>query len=107
MKRTYQDGNKGPELVGEVISRLFTARGWGRVSERQRLEQAWAAACGEELARLTRVNGIRRGVLDIDVANPMLLHELAGFHKRRLLEALKKEMPGMPMKDIRFRTAKL
>lgn len=107
MKRTYQDGNKGPELVGEVISRLFTARGWGRLTERQRLEQTWAAVCGAEIAPQTRISGIRRGVLEIDVANPMLLHELAGFHKRRLLEALKKQIPGMPLKDIRFRTAKM
>jgi len=107
MKRTYQDGNKGPELVGEVISRLFTARGWGRLTERQRLEQTWTAICGEAIAPHTRVNGIRRGILEVDVANAMLMHELAGFHKRRLLGLLKQQLPGIPLKDIRFRSVKM
>ena len=35
---------KGPESLGEILSRLFTARGWGRRQDRLRLEEAWAAA---------------------------------------------------------------
>ena len=28
---------QGPELVGEILSRLFAARGWGRRQDRLRL----------------------------------------------------------------------
>jgi predicted nucleic acid-binding Zn ribbon protein len=102
-----ENKSRGPELVGDVLGRLFTARGWGRQSERQRLEDAWAQAVGESGAKQTRVSGVRRGVLEIDVANGMLMQELAGFHKRRLLNSLKEQLPGMPLKDIRFRSGKI
>ena len=43
---------KGPEPLGEILSRLFTANGWGRKQDRLRLEQAWAEAVGPEFAPL-------------------------------------------------------
>ena len=59
------DGNKGPENLADVLARLFTARGWGRRSERVRLEAAWAEAVGPEYLPETRVGGLRRGVLEV------------------------------------------
>src|SRR5260370_29599649 len=77
------DVEKGPELIGEVLSRLFLARGWGRKQERLRLEQAWAEAVGSEGAKQTCVHGLRRGVLEVIVGNAVLLQELAHYQKRR------------------------
>jgi predicted nucleic acid-binding Zn ribbon protein len=94
---------KGPELLSEVLSRLFTARGWGRRQDRLRLEQAWAEAVGAERAGQTRVTALRRGVLEVVVGNGVLLQELAHFHKRRLLEQLRGRLPGVSVTDLRFR----
>jgi predicted nucleic acid-binding Zn ribbon protein len=94
---------KGPELLGEILSRLFAARGWGRRQGRLHLERAWAEAVGPEHAQHTRVAGLRRGVLEIEVANSALLQELAHFHKRRLLEQLRPRLPGVTVNDLRFR----
>jgi hypothetical protein len=97
--------DQGPELLGEILSRLFTARGWGRRQDRLRLEQAWAesiAACGLAPGE-TRVNGLRRGVLEVLVDNAVLLQELAHFHKRRLLEQLRGKLAGTTINDLRFR----
>ena len=57
--------DQGPERLKEILSRLFTARGWGRKQERLRLEQAWADAMTicDLAPNQTRVNGMRRGVL--------------------------------------------
>ena len=87
---------KGPERVGEILSRLFTARGWGRRQERLRLEEAWAHAVGVNTARHTRVGKLRRGVLEVLVDNGVLLQELAHFQKRRLLEQLRACLPDVP-----------
>jgi predicted nucleic acid-binding Zn ribbon protein len=95
--------HKGPEAIGEILSRLFTARGWGRRQERLRLEQAWTEAAGPEQASQTRVAGLRRGVLEVTVGNAVLLQELAHYHKRGLLEHLRRLLPGTPLKDLRFR----
>jgi predicted nucleic acid-binding Zn ribbon protein len=94
---------RGPESIAEVLSRLFTARGWGRRQDRLRLEQAWAEVAGKEVARQTRPGAMRRGILEIEVGNAALLQELAGFHKRHLLEGLKQILTGVPLKDLRFR----
>ena len=94
---------RGPEPLGEILSRLFTARGWGRRQERLRLEDAWAEAVGPEHARQTRVAGLRRGVLEVEVANAVLLQELVHYHKRRLLEQLRGRLPEVTLTDLRFR----
>ncbi len=94
---------RGPEPIAEILSRLFTARGWGRRQDRLRLEQAWAEVAGPEFARHSRVGAIRRGVLEVEVGSAALLQELVGFHKRRLLDELKTKLPGMALKDLRFR----
>jgi predicted nucleic acid-binding Zn ribbon protein len=99
------DGPKGPESLSEILSRLFTARGWGRRQGRLHLERAWeesAAACGVAAGQ-TRVAGLRRGVLEVVVANSVLLQELAHYHKRKLLEALRGRLAGTTLTDLRFR----
>jgi predicted nucleic acid-binding Zn ribbon protein len=94
---------RGPERLGEILSRLFAARGWGRRQGRLHLEKVWAQAVGPEVAAHTRPASLRRGVLEVIVDNAVLLQELAHFHKRRLLEQLRRQLPGTPLIDLRFR----
>ena len=110
--RRHQPG-KGPENLGEILSRLFTARGWGRRQGRLHLERAWADVMrevlpgGADLAGQTRVGALRRRVLEVEVGNAVLLQELSHFHKRRLLEALRRRLPDTPLTDLRFRAGTL
>jgi predicted nucleic acid-binding Zn ribbon protein len=94
---------KGPELLGEILSRLFVARGWGRRQAQLHLENAWAEAVGPEAAKQTCVAGLRRGVLEVTVSNGVLLQELAHYQKRQLLEQLRRRLPGTTLTDLRFR----
>ncbi len=95
---------KGPEPIGEILSRLFAARGWGRKQERVRLERAWAEAAGPEYVPQTRVASIRQNVLEIEVRGSVVLQELSQFHKRRLLAKLRELLTGVKITDLRFRT---
>jgi predicted nucleic acid-binding Zn ribbon protein len=92
-----------PERVGEILSRLFAARGWGRQQDRLRLEEAWAETLGTAQAGYTRVAGLRKGILEIIVDNPVLLQELAHYQKRRLLEQIRGRLPDVCIHDLRFR----
>ena len=94
---------KGPEPLSEVLSRLFTARGWGRQQDRLRLERLWAEAVGAEYAKLTRVAGFRRHVLEVEVKGAVPLQELSQFHKRKLLAKLRTALAGVTIADLRFR----
>ena len=98
---------RGPEPLGEILSRLFTARGWGRRQAQLHLEQAWNDAAGPDVAAQTRVSALRRGVLEVVVGNAVLLQELAHYHKRRLLEQLRGRLKGTPLTDLRFRAGVL
>ena len=95
--------DKGPEGLREILSRLFTARGWGRRQDRLHLERAWNETVGPEFAPQTRVGNLRRGVLEILVGNAVLLQELTQYHRRRLLEQLRRRLPNTPITDLPFR----
>jgi hypothetical protein len=102
-KRKDAKAPSGPESIGEILSRVFALRGWGRRQERMRLEAAWVDAIGPKLIERTRVGSLRRGALEIIVDNAVLLQELAHFQKRRLLERLRASLPGVTLTELRFR----
>ncbi len=103
MKRTRAEREAGPELIGNVVTRLFAARGWGRRQGQLHLEQAWEEIIGPAAAGHTRVSSLRRGVLEVLVDNAVLLQELAQFHKRRVLEQLRGRLRNTTINDLRFR----
>ncbi len=97
---------KGPEALGEILSRLFSARGWGRRQARLHLEKAWEKAVDAKTAQHTRFVGLRRGIVEIEVDSSVLLQELAHYHKRKLLEKLRGLLAGTTVNDLRFRAGK-
>ncbi|CAN5508634.1 hypothetical protein BH11PLA2_BH11PLA2_08670 [soil metagenome] len=101
MKKKPTDG---PEKLSDVIGRLIIARGWGRNAERARLEGAWQAAATDIAVAETRVMSLRRGVLEVEVRSPILLQELAQFHKRRLLASLRQMLPSITLSDLKFKS---
>jgi hypothetical protein len=103
--------DQGPELLRDILGRLFAARGWGRRQGQLRLEQAWAQAIqslGPQFAQQTQVSALRpRGVLEINVSNSALRQELVGYHKKPLLEQLRKLLPDVTVTELRFRAGKM
>src|SRR3954452_3543844 len=95
----------GPEKLGDILGRLFTQRGWGRRSARQQLEHGWASVVEPAHQPHTRVAALRRGTLDIEVNDAVLLQELSSFHRKKLLEKVKKALPNLAIRELRFRAA--
>jgi predicted nucleic acid-binding Zn ribbon protein len=94
----------GTESLTDVLGQLFVSRGWGRLAERARLEEAWKAAAGPAIAAESRVLAIRRGVLEVEVRSSVLMQELAQFHKRKLLKDLREKLPNLTLGDLKFRS---
>ncbi|MGC1718244.1 MAG: DUF721 domain-containing protein [Isosphaeraceae bacterium] len=94
---------RGPRALSEILGELFTVRGYGRLRALSELEEVWNTAVGEPHCHQTRVGEVRRGVLNVTVAHPTLLEELAAFRKPELLQALRTGASGTPIHDIRFR----
>jgi predicted nucleic acid-binding Zn ribbon protein len=94
---------RGPRALSELLGELFTVRGYGRLRALSELEEVWNTAVGEPHCQQTRVGEVRRGVLNVTVAHPTLLEELAAFRKPELLQALRTGASGTSIHDIRFR----
>ena len=94
---------QGPRALSEILGELFTVRGYGRLRALSELEAVWNTAVGEPHCHQTRLGEVRRGVLNVTVAHPTLLEELAAFRKPALLQALRTGAAGTTIHDIRFR----
>ncbi|WP_435018091.1 DUF721 domain-containing protein [Tundrisphaera sp. TA3] len=92
-----------PKALSDILGNLFAARGYGRLMGAGELEAAWNAAVGEPASRQTKVGAVRRGILNVTVAHPILIDELSSYRKPEILAALRREAPGTPIHDIRFR----
>ena len=93
---------RGPQQVGNILTELMARRGFGRVQAASAYQQAWREASGQLIAKYTRAGAVRRGKLEVTVANSTLLQEL-GFQKPALLKSLAKLLPDENIDDLRFR----
>jgi predicted nucleic acid-binding Zn ribbon protein len=91
-----------PQPIADVLAQLMARRGYARQAAAASSEAAWREAVGQALARVTRPGNIRRGVLEVFVANSTLLQELA-FQKTQLLDRLRQLQPDDSIRDLRFR----
>ncbi len=93
---------QGPVRIADVVSELVGRRGFARVRTAEAFERAWRDAAGELLAGYSRVGELRRGKLEVIVANSTLVQELS-FQKPAILKRLGEHLPGERIRDLRFR----
>jgi len=97
---------RGPQTIGNVLSELMSRRGYARIQSAEAYNAAWREAAGPLAAKYTRPGQLRRGTLEVVVANSTLMQEL-GFQKQGLLEALAKLLPDEGIKNLRFRVGNI
>jgi len=93
---------RGPQAIGNILSELMARRGFARVQSGAAYEAAWREAAGALAAEYTRVGALRRGKLEVVVANSTLMQELL-FQKSDLLKNLAQLLPDEGIQDLRFR----
>jgi predicted nucleic acid-binding Zn ribbon protein len=93
---------KGPEAIGNILPELLARAGFARVQSARQYDAAWNEAAGPLAAQYTRVGALRRGKLEVVVANSTLMQELM-FQKPSLLKDLARLLPDQGIKDLRFR----
>jgi predicted nucleic acid-binding Zn ribbon protein len=95
-----------PKPVSEVIAQLVQRRGYAQVRAAGEWNEAWRAVAGEAFAAVTEVGQLRRGVLEVTVANSLVMQEL-GFEKERILATLKQQRPDAGLKQLRFKVGRI
>jgi predicted nucleic acid-binding Zn ribbon protein len=97
---------RGPQTIGNVLSELIARSGLGRVQTAANYEVAWREAAGPMAAKYTRPGQLRRGTLEVVVANSTLVQEL-GFQKIALLKSLEASLPDEKIENLRFRVGSI
>ena len=100
-KKKVTTAPRGPQKIGDVVSQLMAQTGFARVKGNEAVADAWRETVGEAAAPYTRPGKIRRGVLEIGVANSTIMQELV-FQKTELLSGLRRLLPDSRIQDLRF-----
>jgi predicted nucleic acid-binding Zn ribbon protein len=89
--------------IGDIVSQLLARRGYAQEATSADIAAAWREAVGEMAAKCTRIGAIRRGTLEVVVANSAISQELT-FRKTQLVAELARRLPEHKIKNLRFRT---
>jgi predicted nucleic acid-binding Zn ribbon protein len=91
-----------PKAMADVLAELMARRGYARQQASADYSAAWREAAGELIANHTRVGAVRRGALEVIVANSVLLQELT-FQKPSILSQLGRLLPQERIGNLKFR----
>ncbi len=90
-----------PKKAADMLSQLMARKGYGQTQTRADMDEAWEIAVGPRFIKTTQAGRIKRGVLEIVVANSAVIQQLS-FQKRQLLSAMQQQMPNSKIKDLSF-----
>jgi predicted nucleic acid-binding Zn ribbon protein len=91
-----------PKPIADIMAQLLARRGYAREQSSAGYSEAWAVAAGQAVGRVTRAGAIRRGALEVLVANSTLMQELT-FQKSALLAKLQQLLPDEKLTGLRFK----
>lgn len=97
---------RAPKPIGNVLAQLVSRRGYAQIRAAGERDEAWQRVVGEEFARMTQVSALRRGVLEVLVANSLLMQELT-FRKEQLLSDLQAAIPDAGVKQLKFKVGRI
>ena len=95
-----------PKRIGSIVADLIARRGYARVQAATTCAEAWATAAGPQLIRFSRAGDVKRGVLEVMVANSTMMQEMT-FQKAMLLKRITELLPDENIRDLRFRVGPL
>ena len=96
-----EPSRREPQRIGDVITDLLARRGYAQLAASEECQTAWRKAVGK-LEAFSKATEIKKGVLQVVVANSVVLQELT-FRKPELLQAITETLPHHQVSDLRFR----
>jgi predicted nucleic acid-binding Zn ribbon protein len=95
-----------PKRIGNIVAELVARRGYARVMAATSCAEAWASAAGPVFTKFSRAGSIKRGVLEVFVANSTMMQEMT-FQKTALVKKLIELMPDEQIRDVKFRVGSI
>jgi predicted nucleic acid-binding Zn ribbon protein len=97
-----QPGGGRPQKMADVLAELMARRSYTSRQTATNFQAAWQSAAGEMIAKYTRVGLVKRGTLEVLVANSVLVQELT-FQKESILARLNDLLPDERIINLRWR----
>jgi len=88
--------------IKELLSDYFKGSNFKEVNQTINLNKSWKKIVGKTISKNTEILVIKNGKITIKTSNPIWRNELT-FQKQDLLDRIKKEEPGLNIKEIEFR----
>jgi predicted nucleic acid-binding Zn ribbon protein len=103
--RGYRAADQGHAVrtASEFIAGALARLGLEDRFRHSALQDHWAEMMGDFVAAHTRPGGLHRSVLTVEVDHSAWLQEMTLFHKRIMLDHLRRRFPDLKVKDIKFR----
>ena len=92
-----------PRPVGDILGRYMRTSGLKAKLRSPAVYDYWPEVAGAEACRHSRVTGFDNCVLYVEVDSAPWLQMLATFKKPELLSGIRQVMPGVRVRDIKFR----
>jgi predicted nucleic acid-binding Zn ribbon protein len=92
------------QKIDQVVAELLSQRGYAQALVNEEIQNVWNELVGTALAGISRPGKIRKGVLDIFVANSTANQELT-FRRRELAKKLAEALPQYSISDLRVRVS--
>ncbi|TWU00613.1 hypothetical protein Pla108_15650 [Botrimarina colliarenosi] len=100
-----------PKRAGDVVAAVIAKHGYAAVKGADAVRAGWvqvaADVLGDEaIAKMTSVGQLKRGVLEVMVANHVVMQEI-NFHRPRLLAATQAALPDSKITALRFKVGRI
>lgn len=90
------------EKLGDALGRYLKTSGLAAFLTNDELKACWEQAVGEQILPHTRLMGIQKQVLRVEVDSSPRLHELQCFLKAQIVEHFQRSYSRVFIKDISF-----
>ncbi len=98
---------ESPEAVGPIIEQLISRLGLKELVRANRVFAAWGSIVGDDIARHTRPQSLRKGTLIVHVDSSVWLAQLDRYLKGRIRGKINRSLEGPLVERIVFRIGEI
>lgn len=91
-----------PKKIADIIAKTIQRNGIGRVLENEQYQEIVISCVDKAIQQFIQVIGIRRGNLEVVVANSIVMQELT-YHKETILKKTQQISDRKNVTNVRFR----
>jgi len=98
----YFYNKKQPKHIGLILKELYPRNRFTKNIDNA-IRNAWRDIVGDEIFQFTKINGVKKRVLYVQVESTALIHHLTNFERHAIIDSLNDYIGKNYIDDIRFK----